>query len=108
MLLSSWEKTVTGKAHQRSFHHNEEKAFKKQLVEVGSTVGVDKVVMQGEYEQAQEDNTDIDKKVVKLGELNEISYEDLILYFPVYLLILTYVLIAKTVSSPSTSFILPP
>ena len=35
--------------------------------------------MQGEYEKALEGDTDLNKKFMKLGELNEIAYEDHIL-----------------------------
>ena len=41
--------------------------------------GLDKVSMQDEYENAVEGDTDLDEKVVKLGEWNELAYEDLIL-----------------------------
>ena len=42
-------------------------------------VGVDKVPMQEEFEEAQKGDMDLDKKVVKLNELNELAYKDLIL-----------------------------
>ena len=35
--------------------------------------------MQEEYESALEGDEDLDKKIVKLGEFNELAYEDLIL-----------------------------
>ena len=35
--------------------------------------------MQEEYEDTQEDDMDLDKKAVKLGEINELADEDLIL-----------------------------
>ena len=40
--------------------------------------GVDKIT-QDEYESALEGNEDLDKKIVKLGELKKLAYEDLIL-----------------------------
>ena len=36
--------------------------------------GVDRILIQKEYENALKD----DKKVLKVGELNELAYEDLI------------------------------
>ena len=47
----------------------------------GSTVGGDKIPMQKEFEEAQGCGTDIDEKVIKLSELNELAHEDLILSF---------------------------
>ena len=35
--------------------------------------------MQNENDDTLEDDTDLDKKVIKLGELNNLTYEDLIL-----------------------------
>ena len=55
------------------------KGYKKLWVGNGFTVGVDKIPMQSEFERALEGSTDLDKKVVKLGELNKLTYEDLIL-----------------------------
>ena len=40
---------------------------------------MDKIPAQEEYENALEGNDDLNKKIVKLGELNELAYEDLIL-----------------------------
>ena len=42
-------------------------------------VGVDKTPMQGEYENALKGNVDLNIKIKKLGELNKLAYEDLIL-----------------------------
>ena len=42
--------------------------------------GVDKIPMQKEYENALEGDPDHNKKIVKLGQLNELAYEDLILF----------------------------
>ena len=44
-----------------------------------STSIVDKITTQDEYENTMEGDTDLDKKIVKLDELNELAYEDLIL-----------------------------
>ena len=49
------------------------------MVSTGTTPGVDKIPMQEEYERALEGDDDLNKKIVKLGELNELAYEDLIL-----------------------------
>ena len=35
--------------------------------------------MQGEFEKAKESDTDLDQNIVKLSELHELAYEDLIL-----------------------------
>ena len=40
---------------------------------------MDKIPIQDEYENALEGDKDLDKKIVKLDELNELAYEDLIL-----------------------------
>ena len=42
-------------------------------------LGVDKIPTQDEYENALEVDMDLNKKIIKLGELNELAYEDLIL-----------------------------
>ena len=41
--------------------------------------GVDKTLTQDEYESALEGDEELHKKIVKLGKLNEVAYEDLIL-----------------------------
>ena len=41
--------------------------------------GVDKVLSQEEYENALKGNMSFNKKIMKLGELNKLTYEDLIL-----------------------------
>ena len=38
-----------------------------------SSVGVDKIPMHAEFEQAFEEGTDLDKKIVKLAELTELA-----------------------------------
>ena len=55
------------------------KGYKKLLVSTGTTPGVDKFPTQEEYESTLEGDEDLDKKIVKLGELNELAYKDLIL-----------------------------
>ena len=49
------------------------------LVGEGSVVGVGEVTIQEEFEETQEDDTDLDKKVIKLGELHKPAYEDLVI-----------------------------
>ena len=56
-----------------------EKGYKKLLVSSGSKSGIDKTPTVDEYENAMKGKTDLNNKIVKLGELNELSYEDLIL-----------------------------
>ena len=41
--------------------------------------GMDKIYTQDEYENAMEGDMDLNKKVVKLDELNELAYEKLTL-----------------------------
>ena len=58
--------------------HGKQKGYKKLMISIGSMPGMDKNPTQ-EYEKALWENEDLDKKIVKLGELNELAYEDLIL-----------------------------
>ena len=46
---------------------------------IGTTPGVDTIPTQEEYDSALEGDDDLNKKIVKLGEFNELAYEDLIL-----------------------------
>ena len=55
------------------------KGSKKLWMSSRSTSGVDKTPMQEVYENAFKSVTDINKQIIKLGELNELAYEDLIL-----------------------------
>ena len=55
------------------------KGYKKLLVSTGTIPGVDKIPTQEEYKSALEGDKDLNKNIVKLGELNELAYEDLIL-----------------------------
>ena len=56
-LLSSWKKIRTGRAGQRRFlSQGKRKGYNKCLVGNGSMIGVDKIAMQWEYDEAQECN----------------------------------------------------
>ena len=55
------------------------KWYKKLLESSGSTSGVDKIPAQEEYENALKGDMDLNKKIIKLGELNEVAYCNLIL-----------------------------
>ena len=59
--------------------HGKWKGYKKLLVSTRTTPGVDKSPTQEENESALEGDENPDKRIVKLGELNELAYEDLIL-----------------------------
>ena len=59
--------------------HGKQKGYKKLLVSTGTTPGVDEIPMQEEFDSMLEGHDDLDKKIVKLGELNELAYEDLLL-----------------------------
>ena len=45
------------------------------LISSGSNSGVDKIPTVDEYENALKGDMDLDKKIVKLGDLNELAYE---------------------------------
>ena len=53
---------------------------KKLLVSIGSSSGVDKVPNEHKYEIALKGNTDLNKKIIKLGDINELAYESLIVF----------------------------
>ena len=53
--------------------------YKKLLVSTRFMPGVDKISTQHEYDEALKVNDDLTKKIVKLGELNNLTYEDLLL-----------------------------
>ena len=55
------------------------KGYKKLLVAEGSKVGVNKVPMQKEHDNALGDYTNFDKKIMKLFNLNELVYGNVIL-----------------------------
>ena len=40
--------------------------------------GMDEIPTQDEYKNALKGDTDLNKKITKLGELNELAYEDVI------------------------------
>ena len=75
--MSYWVRRLNEIAGLRSSFHIE---HKKLLVSSGSMTGVDKIPIQKEYEIDLKDDVDINKKIVKLGELKELSCEDL--FFP--------------------------
>ena len=54
--------------------------YKKLLVSTRFTPGVDKIPMQEEDKSSLEGDEDLNKKILKLGEWNELMYEDLILW----------------------------
>ena len=49
--------------------------------------GVNKNPMQKEYENALMGDTDLDKKIMKVGKLNKLAYKDLILSINTYSLV---------------------
>ena len=56
-----------------------QQAKAKPLKENASTERVDEILLHTEFQWALEGSTDFDKKIIKLGELNELPNEDLIL-----------------------------
>ena len=75
----SGKKTDWNSWSKKFLLHGKWKGYKKLLVSTGTTHVVDKIPMQEEYQNALEGDEGLDKKIVKLGELNELAYEDLIL-----------------------------
>ena len=67
----SWSKKFLSRGKQ--------KGYEKLLVSIGTMPGVDKILTKEEYKSALEGDEDLNKKIVKLDELNELAYEDLIL-----------------------------
>ena len=66
---------MNGKAGPRSFLlHGKHKGYKKLLESSGSTSGMDWIATQDEHENTLEGEVDLDKKIIKLGELNELVY----------------------------------
>ena len=53
--------------------YGKKKGYKELLVSNGSTLGMDKIPTQDEYENALKSVMDIDKKIIKFGELNELA-----------------------------------
>ena len=64
---------------KKSLLHGKWKGYKKLLVSTSTTPSVDKILTQDKYESALDGDEDLNKKIVKLSELNELAYEDLIL-----------------------------
>ena len=60
---------------------SEQKGYKKLWVSSRSMSGIDEIPTQDEYENALEDDMDLDKKIIKLAELNDLAHEVLILFF---------------------------
>ena len=77
--MSFLERKLIGTVGPKSSFCMESRSYKKLLVSTGTTPGVDKIPTQEEYDEALEGNNNLDKRIVKLGELNELAYEDLIL-----------------------------
>ena len=75
----SGKKTDLDSWSEKFLSRGKHKGYKKLLVSTSATPGVNKIPMQGEYENALEGDEDLDKRIVKLGELNKLVYEDLIL-----------------------------
>ena len=58
--------------------HGKQKGYEI-LVTSGSMSGMDKISPQDEYENAHKGDADLNEKIIKLSDLNELAYEDLIL-----------------------------
>ena len=71
------KKTNWGSWSKKFFLCGKQKRYKKLLVSSGSTSGVDKIPTQDEYKNAMKGDTDLNKRILKLGELNELAYKDL-------------------------------
>ena len=56
-----------------------QKGYMMLLVISGSTSGMDKIPTQDKNKNALEGDIDLNKKIIKFGELNELAHEDLIL-----------------------------
>ena len=75
----SGKKTDWDSWSEKFLLHGKQKGHKKLLVSNGSTSGLDKIPTQDEYNNALEGDTDLNKMIIKLAELNELAHEDLIL-----------------------------
>ena len=64
---------------EKFLFHGKWRGYKKLLVITHTTPGVEKIPTQDEYESVLEGEEDLEKKIVKLGELNDLAHEDLIL-----------------------------
>ena len=60
---------------QKFLSCSKQKGYKKLLVSSGSTSDVDKIPMQEEYENALKGHMHLNKKTLKLGELNEYAHQ---------------------------------
>ena len=59
--------------------HGKQKGYKKLLLSSMSMSGIDKIPTQNKYENSLEGEMDLNKKIVKLNELDQLAYEDIIL-----------------------------
>ena len=59
--------------------HGKQKGCNKLLLSSRSTLGMDKIPTQNEYKNALEGDRDLNKKIIKIGYLNKLAYEDIIL-----------------------------
>ena len=67
--LNFWAKKNNWESWSKNFLlHGLWEGYKKLLVSNRSMSGIDKIITQDEYQNAMEGETDLDKKVVKLGE----------------------------------------
>ena len=78
-LFTSQAKAVTGKLVWDIFTWRKRRNYKKLLVENGSTLALDIITVQEEYDEALEGNTDLNRNLIKLGDLIELVYKDLFL-----------------------------
>ena len=79
-IIEFWGKKTDWNSWSKKFLLcGKQKGYKKLLVSTGTTPGVDKIPTQDEYESALDKDEDLNKKIIKLGELNKLAYEDLIL-----------------------------
>ena len=80
IIRFSGKKTDWDSWSKKFLSRGKQKGYKKLLVSTDTTPGVDKLLTQEEYESALKGDDDLDRKIVKFGELNELSYEDLMLW----------------------------
>ena len=79
-IIKFWERKLIGTAGLRHSFCVESKRAIKSNWSVMSTSGVDEIPTQNEEENALEGDTDLDKKIIKLGESNKFVYENLMLF----------------------------
>ena len=63
---------------EKFLSHGKQKGNKKLMVCSGSMSGMGKIPTQDEYKNSLEGDMDLDKKIIKLGELNHLAFEDFI------------------------------